>query len=655
MPLNPSISYSHVLAELSVNRKDPCEIIRELISNSYDAESSLINIYPILQYDGFIFFDNGIGLSQDREINGIAPYRAFFSIGKSTKIYGNSIGYKCQGSKLCFASTKFSLITRCEDEENWRSIEVDNPKDNLNQDYDLSSTPQEKPWQFLRKMFNLPDNRTVAILDHLNEEFFTSNFKTGTMIIVQGFMVDNFAYYFGTDGPGGKEEWSYIKNYIRFNTRHGDIRNLRPEKTGFPQKSFTSLKRIPSYNEKCNLHLWTKGTLKEIEAGYPYLPQPDEQDLKQIKSPINVSRLRNGNFFDRRAITFEFAERYYSLILAIDGNRRALDNYLELDRQGSNGKRSGVRLTDQRGAFICAEGVKICQFNEIFEDPKLKDYSELATSNGQAHYVLMINGSFPLVTNRNSLSDDALKILRNDFFVDKVKQFLDASVKESSVFRELLQRLRKESEVYRIESYLNQFNELKNSVPYRKRFKVTNVEQLKDRWLLEPSFGEEHWLGSLYCLFSHLVPVDSPFSHLWLRPRTFSGVGIDSIGVQLSENRMSPDMHKGIEYKYIFSTVELFNHPLIVTDQVVCWEISSPASKGDQVKDAYDFFGYVSLTDELSGIGYEIENIQSLTGDGHPGKVKVISLKELIDKTFSCEWINPPSPDSGKGKSSKKK
>lgn len=268
----------------------------------------------------------------------------------------------------------------------------------------------------------------------------------------------------------------------------------------------------------------------------------------------------------------------------------------------------------------------------------------------------MINGSFPVVTNRNSLSDDALKILRNDSFVDKVKQFLDSSSRESSVFRELLKRLRKESEDYRIESYIKQLNELKTSIPYRARFKVANVEQLKDRWLIEPGLGEEHWLGALYCLFSHLVPIDSPFAHLWLRPRTFSGVGIDSIGVQLSENRLLPVLHKGIEYKYIFSTVEEFNHPLIVTDRVVCWEISSPASKGDQVRDAYEYFGYVSLTDELNEIGYEIENIQSLMGESHPEKVKVISLKKLIDKTFSCEWITPPaSPDSDKVKSSKKK
>jgi len=125
------VYFDHVLFELSKNRKDPCEIIRELIANSYDAKASKIWIHPLLQYQGFIFFDNGIGISETEEINGITPYKAFFSIGKSTKIFGESIGYKCQGSKLCFAANKFTLITRCQAEKFWRSLSIDNPKSNL--------------------------------------------------------------------------------------------------------------------------------------------------------------------------------------------------------------------------------------------------------------------------------------------------------------------------------------------------------------------------------------------------------------------------------------------------------------------------------------------------------------------------------------------
>jgi len=37
MALHPEPSFQHTLREISVNRANPCELVRELISNSYDA------------------------------------------------------------------------------------------------------------------------------------------------------------------------------------------------------------------------------------------------------------------------------------------------------------------------------------------------------------------------------------------------------------------------------------------------------------------------------------------------------------------------------------------------------------------------------------------------------------------------------------------
>ncbi|MDY7008365.1 MAG: hypothetical protein SWX82_31695 [Cyanobacteriota bacterium] len=60
------------------------------------------------------------------------------------------------------------------------------------------------------------------------------------------------------------------------------------------------------------------------------------------------------------------------------------------------------------------------------------------------------------------------------------------------------------------------------------------------------------------------------------------------------------------------------------------------------IKDAYGYFGYVSLTEELNNIGYEIVDIESQTGEIHNQNIKVISLKKLLDKTFDCQWTTPP-------------
>lgn len=77
----------------------------------------------------------------------------------------------------------------------------------------------------------------------------------------------------------------------------------------------------------------------------------------------------------------------------------------------------------------------------------------------------------------------------------------------------------------------------------------------------------------------------------------------------------------------------------------MCWHI--PIGKdGDQVSDSYNYFGTICLTDELEGVGYEIIDIQSRDGDYHGGKVKVVSLKKLLDITFDCGWATPPLRES---------
>ena len=60
--MNPQIEFKHVLGELSVNRNDPCEVLRELVSNSYDAHASHIVYMPLKDRNGMVFLDDGSGL-----------------------------------------------------------------------------------------------------------------------------------------------------------------------------------------------------------------------------------------------------------------------------------------------------------------------------------------------------------------------------------------------------------------------------------------------------------------------------------------------------------------------------------------------------------------------------------------------------------------
>ncbi len=175
MPNYPQQSFEHTLREISVNREDPCEVVRELISNSYDAGAKNIYVVPLYQKKGILYFDDGCGLSLDESnaVKGVLPYVAFFSIGKGTKTQGEQIGYKCQGTKLCFASRRFSLITRCRGERDWRWLSIRDPKKVLNEQFPIDPTPTDAPWEILQsEILGTPDNLTQDVLDTLSEEFF---------------------------------------------------------------------------------------------------------------------------------------------------------------------------------------------------------------------------------------------------------------------------------------------------------------------------------------------------------------------------------------------------------------------------------------------------------------------------------------------------
>jgi hypothetical protein len=147
----PQQSFQHTMREIAVNREDPCEVVRELISNASDANATDIRVMPYIERKGLVFFDNGVGLSQaEKDMkNGVVPYVAFFSIGKTTKVRGQGIGYKCQGSKLCFASARVTVITRCDGEQTWRWLRVEDPTTNLHEAYDITPKTHNEPWAFL--------------------------------------------------------------------------------------------------------------------------------------------------------------------------------------------------------------------------------------------------------------------------------------------------------------------------------------------------------------------------------------------------------------------------------------------------------------------------------------------------------------------------
>ena len=624
--MKPQIDFKHVLGELSVNRSDSCEVIRELISNSHDAGAKNIRYAAIDSLKAFVFFDDGVGLNRlDKSSNNITPYEAFFSIGKSTKIQGRSIGYKCQGSKLCFAANRVLIISKTKQDESWFFKIIENPRQNLSFDMDITPKDTNKPWDELINFFGGGGSDVVDVIGGYNKEFFKGKFNQGFLIAVQGLDVENFTKHLVVSD---KIEDSYIYNYIRFYTKHGDTRLIKKEQ-GFLEKHVAQV--LAKDIVETNLYLFNGNDYVQIPFGFPYLNVNSEE----VKSPDKITRLRDGRFSSGYAKKIIHGSRSYSLILAIDGNRRALDEYKSLSRK--NGTNSGVPLSDQRGVFISVSGVKVCKFNDIFLKSELNDYSILHETNSSSHFILIMDGQFDLITNRNGISRSAAGVFENTEFLDKIKSFLDEAKRNLLVFSQLIARLKKEQHDVNLERQMEILNESKNGIGQRERMSIDG------KTYLSPLQGEEYLVGILYATLYYKIPIDSKYSKYWNRVLTFSTQGIDSIATVKGSFAVNDLV--AIEYKYDFSSDNQFNHPLSIVDKIIAWDVN--IGSAHTVSDDYNCFGVI---DEVEDGIYRIYDIQSKNNEQYSNEILVVCLKKLIKATFGedVKFIMPSPPKTTK-------
>lgn len=622
--MQPQISFKHVLSELSVNRTDPCEVVRELISNSYDAKAKNIRYAGIASIRGFIYWDNGIGLSRTEKINDITPWEAFFSIGKSTKIKGDSIGYKCQGSKLCFASNRILVLTRTQQDNEWYWHAIENPRNTLGPDIDISPTSTLTPWENLTHFMGQSATDVTKALNEFKKDFFEEKFKSGTLIAIQNLDVDSFTKHLLGTAPTTN---CYLFNYIRFTTKQGDTRKIL-DSQGFKA---SHLKQLNTGLPECNFELFDGESFSSIPFGFPYLAASSEID---IKSPLEVARLRDGRFNTRYAKKFKYGNNSYCLILAIDGNRKAHDGYPALDRKGAS--KSGLRLSDQRGVAISVNGIKVCRYNEIFQRPELEKYSILGDSESSSHYLLIIDGPFDLVTNRNTVSKSAASIFEDGGFINEIKKFLDDAIQNEKIFYELVGRLSREQREAKLNQQIEILDNTKNNLQHRERFRIPT--STGEELYVSPLPGEEYLVGVLYASLRDKTPIGNSYEKYWKKVFTFSTLGIDSIG-STEQSSIAKDHLISVEYKYEFSNSGPFNHALCIVDFIVAWNVK--LNTDDTISDDYNCFGTVRIKEE--GI-YEIFDIEDNNGSTYQGHiVTVVNLKNLINKTWpSISFKTPP-------------
>ncbi|AGN01166.1 hypothetical protein L593_06085 [Salinarchaeum sp. Harcht-Bsk1] len=105
MHKTPQVNEVNEFIEIASDFEDPLEVIREALSNSYDAKATQVDIKIEQDDEGrntLIIEDDGHGMDEDN-------LSSFFDLGNSNK--DDAIGYKGHGTKIYYKSDKIQVET----------------------------------------------------------------------------------------------------------------------------------------------------------------------------------------------------------------------------------------------------------------------------------------------------------------------------------------------------------------------------------------------------------------------------------------------------------------------------------------------------------------------------------------------------------------
>ncbi|MFC4543081.1 ATP-binding protein [Halosolutus amylolyticus] len=135
MKQHPEVNEVQEFLEIASDFEDPLEIIRESLSNAYDAGATevVITIRDSAAGSDIIIEDDGHGMSRD-------DLKSFFDLGNSRKT--DSIGHKGHGTKIFYKSDRI-VVDTAHNGSNFHAV-MDRPWEKLNEktlpEYEVSKT-----------------------------------------------------------------------------------------------------------------------------------------------------------------------------------------------------------------------------------------------------------------------------------------------------------------------------------------------------------------------------------------------------------------------------------------------------------------------------------------------------------------------------------
>lgn len=308
--IEPKVDSAQEFIEIALDFSNPLDLVREAISNAFDAEADNIVLeFSVIQEYGekvlkIEIEDNGTGMDE----KGLA---SFFDLGNSLRRGDeNSIGEKRHGTKVFFNSRKIEVIT-VKDEKKYHAV-MNEPSRELFE----RRIPKVK--------VTIDDDETVP---------------SGTSICIWGY----------NNNRRDKFTHDQLKDYILWFTKFGSIeREFGIEKNSNVKLKFKGIDRR-DFEELEYGHVFPKESKKVSDLFDKYIVEAPKWYCKKF---IKTGSLKN------------MPEIEYHAIFVIEGTKVKYGYNPMIRRSGYNAPAGAYTIQERYGLWLCKDFMPIQRKNE---------------------------------------------------------------------------------------------------------------------------------------------------------------------------------------------------------------------------------------------------------------------------------------------------
>lgn len=308
--IEPKVDSAQEFIEIALDFSNPLDLVREAISNAFDAEADNIVLeFSVIQEYGekvlkIEIEDNGTGMDE----KGLA---SFFDLGNSLRRGDeNSIGEKGHGTKVFFNSRKIEVIT-VKDEKKYHAV-MNEPSRELFE----RRIPKVK--------VTIEDDETVP---------------SGTSICIWGY----------NNNRRDKFTHDQLKDYILWFTKFGSIeREFGIEKNSNVKLKFKGVDRR-DFEELEYGHVFPKESKKVSDLFDKYIVEAPKWYCKKF---IKMGSLKN------------MPEIEYQAIFVIEGTKVKYGYNPMIRRSGYNAPAGAYTIQERYGLWLCKDFMPIQRKNE---------------------------------------------------------------------------------------------------------------------------------------------------------------------------------------------------------------------------------------------------------------------------------------------------